>query len=260
MKKISLLFFVFAFATILGLGYSSVKADVDETTTTSSVVINAPTGLTVGENEREYFVTWNKVKNAESYYFAILMDGKLLYELPTLDNYLSISKALVGDAIIPEGDYTIEVWAIGDNGNAISPKSTVTYTFGKKAEPKSIDVMINKAAIKKVYAKKKSAKKLKLKIKACPKYDNAISYQYLVKIYKTKKNAKADKKVLVSKQVSKPNCTIVNKKLKNKKTLFVKVRYVVTFKMLQNNDGTMKTSVLPVIKGAWSNIKKVKVK
>ncbi len=100
-----------------------------------------------------------------------------------------------------------------------------------------------KASIKKIYKKKKSSKNLKLKIKAIK---GAKGYQ--VAVYKTSKNAKKNKSALVKKYTKKLTYTVKSSKLKNKKTLYVKVRaYVLDAK------GTK-------VYGKWSKTKKVKAK
>ncbi len=101
----------------------------------------------------------------------------------------------------------------------------------------------DKTKVTKIYKKKKSAKKIKIKIK---KTAGATGYQ--VAIYKSKKNAKKNKKALVKKYVKfKKKITIKSKKIKNKKKLFVRARAYVL-------DGTTK------LFGPWSNIKKAKIK
>ncbi|MCI9126266.1 MAG: hypothetical protein HFG28_03610 [Eubacterium sp.] len=99
-----------------------------------------------------------------------------------------------------------------------------------------------KAIIKKITAKKKATKKVKLLLK---KIRGAKGYQ--VAIYKTKKNAAKNKKAIVKKFVKKTRATVSSKKLKNKKTLYVKVR---AYKL----NGKKK------IYGKWSKAKKVKIK
>ncbi len=99
-----------------------------------------------------------------------------------------------------------------------------------------------KAVISKIYTKKKSAKKLKLKLK---KLADAKGYQ--IAVYRTKKNAQKTKKAIVSKNVKKVTATISSKKLKNKKTLYVRVR-------AYNTNGKQK------IYGAWSKVKEVTIK
>ncbi len=75
----------------------------------------------------------------------------------------------------------------------------------------------------------------------------ALGYQ--VRVYKTKKNAKKNKKALVTKifNGTKVKFTIKSKKLKGKKTVYVRARGFAV-------DGSKR------IFGAWSNIKKVKAK
>lgn len=128
------------------------------------------------------------------------------------------------------------------SGNATTPsgsdKVTTTVKSGetKVQKPK-------KAKIKKVNAKKKSAKKIKLSLK---KINGAEGYQ--IAVYKTKKNAKKNKKALIKKIVKKRKVTIKSNKLKNKKKLFVRARAYVS-----NAKGKK-------VYGKWSNIKKVKIK
>ncbi len=100
-----------------------------------------------------------------------------------------------------------------------------------------------KTKITKVAAKKKFAKKVKLSFK---KVRGAKGYQ--VAVYKTKKNAKQNKKAVVKKLVKKVKITVSSKKLKGKKQLFVRVRAYV----LDKSDKK--------IYGKWSNIKTVTVK
>ena len=96
-----------------------------------------------------------------------------------------------------------------------------------------------KVQIKKVVPKKKSLKKLKIVLK---KKGNVNGYVVAVL---TKKKAK---KILVKKTVKKTKVTIKSKKLKNKKRLFVKARtYII------DTNGKK-------VYGAWSKVKRVKIK
>lgn len=118
-----------------------------------------------------------------------------------------------------------------------SETTTVAPTNYKKAKTPG------KAKIKKVWKKKKSAKKLKIKL---AKVKNAKGYQ--VCVYKNKKNAKKHIKAIVTKYTTKVKYTIKSKKLKKKKKLFVGARaYNVS------SDGSK-------VFGAWAKIKKVKIK
>ena len=99
------------------------------------------------------------------------------------------------------------------------------------------------AVIKKINKKKKSAKKIKIKLK---KVKNAKGYQ--IAVYKNKKNAKKNKKAIVKKYTNKLKKTIKSKKLKNKKKIFVRARAFVL-------DAANKK-----LFGKWSKIKKVKIK
>ena len=124
---------------------------------------------------------------------------------------------------------------------SINPVTEQTTTVEQSA---STGQVIKKVVIKKVYRKKKSAKKLKLKIK---KLSGVKGYQ--IAVYKTKKNAKKNKKALFKKYIKKNKATLLikHKKLKNKKKLFVRVR------------GYIKEAT-GVVFGNWSSVKKVKIK
>ncbi len=103
-------------------------------------------------------------------------------------------------------------------------------------------IKTSKVAVKKA-TKKKSAKKVKVTLKKT--VANADGYQ--VAFYKTKKNAKKNKKALVKKlyKKNKKSFNISHKKLKKKKTLFVRVR-------------AFKTIAGSKYYGKWSSVKKVK--
>lgn len=116
-------------------------------------------------------------------------------------------------------------------------KQTAETTKYKKAKTPG------KTKIKKIWKKKRSAKKIKLKIK---KAKNAKGYE--LSVYKKKANAKKHVKALVIKYTTKLKNTIKSKKFKKKKKLFVVVRaYNVDSK------GAKKF-------GPWAKPKKVKVK
>ncbi len=99
-----------------------------------------------------------------------------------------------------------------------------------------------KATIKKIDKKKKASKQIKLTLKSV---SGAKGYQ--VAVYTSKKNADKNKKAIVKTFVKKTKATVSSKKLKNKKTLYVKVR---AYKL------NGKTKVY----GDWSKAKKVKLK
>lgn len=100
-----------------------------------------------------------------------------------------------------------------------------------------------KAKIRKVRAKKLSAKKAKLSLK---RIKGAKGYQ--IAIYKTKKKAKKNKRAILKKFVKKVRVIVKSKKLKNKKLLYVKARaYVLDAKGKK-------------VYGKWSKAKKIKSK
>ena len=134
--------------------------------------------------------------------------------------------ATVAPTEAPSGDVT-----------TAAPTQEVKTTVAPKKVAKP-----SKVKIKKIAKKKKSAKKLKVTLK---KAKNAKGYQ--VAVYKSKKNAKKNKKAIVKKYSKSVKVKLKGKKLKGKKKLFVRAR-------AYNLDGKKK------VFGAWSKIKKVKVK
>lgn len=100
-----------------------------------------------------------------------------------------------------------------------------------------------KVAIKKIYKKKKSAKKITFKIK---KVSGAYGYQ--VNVYSSKKNAKKNKKALATRYFRKVKYTLKSKKIRNKKKLYIRIR---AYKL--DNRKIKKY-------GSWSKIKKAKIK
>ena len=141
------------------------------------------------------------------------------------------TKASSGDVTDPSGDVT----------GKPSTETTVQPSGDKATTAASVKKPA-KVKIKKIAKKKKSAKKLTITVKkvACKGYQVAV--------YKTKKNAKKNKKALFKKYVKKNKAKLVikHKKLKGKKGLFVRVR------------AYNKVEGLPAAFGAWSAIKKVK--
>ena len=139
--------------------------------------------------------------------------------------------------------------AQSESGSEIQPTSSgsedisgATETTTKGSDMSKVKAP-KKAEIKKIYKKKKSTKKLRLKIK---KIKNVAGYQ--IAIYKSKKQAKKNRKALVRKFVKAAKATIKAKKIRNRKKLFVRARaYVLTNK---------KTKLF----GKWSKIKRAKVK
>ena len=125
------------------------------------------------------------------------------------------------------------------NGEAVTNKNGEVVTVPvTTAKTESAVPTVKKAT------KKRSAKKMSITIK---KVSGATGY--VVKVFKTKKNAKALKKALVTKNIKKNKAkfTVKNKKLKNKKKLFVRVR-------------VMKAKKADVTPSDWSAVKKVKIK
>ena len=158
------------------------------------------------------------------------------------------------------GEYTLDVTVtgIGHYEGSIPTKikvvvkpsatTTVAPTTTKKVTPATTKAPAKpkkpgKVKIKKAY-KKKSAKKLTIKIK---KIKGVKGYQ--VRVFKSKKKAKKNKKAIVKKFIKKNKAKLVikKKKLKKKKKLYVRVR---AYKVFNGKK----------IYGKWSKVKKVKVK
>lgn len=116
------------------------------------------------------------------------------------------------------------------------------YNNGKNNIAPTVVKRPAKAKITKIPAKKKTAKKIKISLK---KISGAKGYK--VAVYTTKKNAKNNKKAIITKITKKTKVTITSKKLKNKKNLYIKARAYVL---------NGKTRVY----GKWSSYKKVKIK
>ena len=99
-----------------------------------------------------------------------------------------------------------------------------------------------KVVIKKVYKKKKTAKRVRLKLS---KVKGAKGYQ--VCIYQSKKMAKKNKSALVKKYVDSVKVSVKSKKVKGLKKLYVRAR---AYRL----DGKSK------VFGDWSDIKRIKMK
>lgn len=121
--------------------------------------------------------------------------------------------------------------------------TAVTKEITKNGSKTKVDVA--KVVIVKIAKKKKSAKKIRIIIK---KVNNATGYQ--VRVYKKKALAKKNKKAICKKVIKKNIVKFVvkNKKLINQEKLFVKVRAY--------NSDAKGTKIF----GAWSKVKKVKIK
>ncbi len=119
-----------------------------------------------------------------------------------------------------------------------APGKTTVAPTGKCKPVPPAKVKVKKAL------KKKSAKKLTVKIK---KLVGVKGYE--VRVYKSKKNAKKNKKAIVKKFINKNKAKLVikSKKLKGKKKLFARVR-------------AKKIDCGQTVFGAWSKPKKVKIK
>ena len=133
--------------------------------------------------------------------------------------------------------YRLTVYKNGDSTPDTPPApSNVTPTPQKTA---TVAVPVIKTA-----TKKKSAKKLTIKLKK--KVANATGYK--VRVFASKKNAKKNKKAIVKKTINKnaASFTIKSKKLKKKK-LFLRV-------------SAFRKEGAKIVSEKWSAVKKVKIK
>lgn len=140
-----------------------------------------------------------------------------------------------GETTVPSGETTKTPETAAPT--AAPGKITVAPTGKCKPVPPA-KVKVKKAT------KKKSAKKLTVKIK---KLSGVKGYE--IRVYKSKKNAKKNKKAIVKKIINKNKAKLVikSKKLKRKKKLFARVR-------------AKKIDCGQTVFGAWSKPKKVKIK
>lgn len=111
-------------------------------------------------------------------------------------------------------------YSYNDGTQTITTKTNATSTTTKKGTYSTTShkkTTVAKPTIK--YVKKKSAKKLKIKLK---KSKNVKGYK--VAVYKTKKNAKNNKKAIFTKIVNNTSFIIKSKKFKSKKKLYVRIK------------------------------------
>lgn len=122
----------------------------------------------------------------------------------------------------PTKDPVKEPTGVITNGNVNNSNNKSDLSQGHKTNnSKKEDITISKAKIKSV-KKKKSSKSLTIILsKAVPKVTG-----YQIKIYSSKKKAKKNKGAIWTKVVQRNSKKIVikNKKLKNKKTLYIRIR------------------------------------
>lgn len=121
------------------------------------------------------------------------------------------------------------------------PQKDVVKPVNKIIVPKDRITTPSPTKIIKIWKKKKKSKRLRLRLK---KVKGVTGYQ--AKVFRSKNNAKKNKKALASKYSKKTTFTIKSKKIAKKKKLFVKARCYI------KKSGKKKYS-------KWSAIKKVKV-
>ncbi len=168
--------------------------------------------------------------NVREYTTSALAEGT--HEIKVVATLGAKESAGATSTVVVSKDTTVAPTTEAPTTAAPTVKPTVAPT-SKAAVTKP-----GKAKVKKIAKRKKSAKKITVTLK---KVSGATKYQ--VAVYKSKKNAKKNKKAIVKKIVKKLKATIKSKKLKGKKTLFVRAR-------AWNTAGY----------GAWSGIKKSKAK
>ena len=127
----------------------------------------------------------------------------------------------------------------------VTTTQTTTQTTTKSA---TITDPIVKAKVKVAKATKKSKASKKVTVTLSKKIKKANGYQ--VRVFKSKSNAKKNKSAIAKTTIKKNTKTlkVSGKKLKNKKTLYVRVR------------AYKKVSGKKVYSKKWSDVKKVKVK
>lgn len=202
-----------------------------------------------------YSVSFRKGKGSSVLTSGMLTSGDIiLSEIPEVgteytvtvvsDNYQDSKVTVVAaeGEIVTTQEQTTEVLITEQTTEVLTTEQTTNVaTTVAASSVETTQTVVGKTAVKKVNSKKKSAKKLTVKLK---KVDGANGYE--IRIYTSKSNASKNKKVLVKKNTTKLSYTVKSAKLKNKKNLFVRAR------AYKNTSGTK-------IYGALSNIKKVKV-
>lgn len=143
--------------------------------------------------------------------------------------------SFVTTAAIPDPSYVPETTTQMANAGSAANNET---TKNQAVKTTTSNVKVARTKVKKT-TKKKTSKKVKLTLK---KIKGATGYK--VQFSKTKKF----KKVLVTKVVKKAKVTIKNKKLKNKKKLYVRVK------------AYKKVGKKKYYSSKWSKVKRVKIK
>ncbi len=166
--------------------------------------------------------------------------GRLYSSIGNPEGY--VAEVITDDEMYDDGLEEVITPGAGTE-ETTAPNSTAGQTTSAPSSEETKITAPGKVSIQKIATKKKSAKKLKVTVK---KVSGVNGYQ--VAVYKTKKNAKNNKKAIVKKLVTKRKMTITSKKLKNKKKLFVRVRAYTL------NDNRNK------VYGKWSKVKRVKIK
>lgn len=161
------------------------------------------------------------LRTAREAYDALPEESK-----PVVSNYTVLVTA--------EKTFT-EISAVGND------EATTTVSSTTEKETTTVKIKVGKAKVKQA-TKNKASKKAKL-ILSKVKY--AKGYQ--IAIYKTKTNAKKNKKAIVKKMVKKTKVNINSNKLKNKKKLYVRVR---AYKIVNGKKYF----------GKWGKVKKITIK
>jgi hypothetical protein len=155
--------------------------------------------------------------------------------------YSNISTTNINDYKNVNGQgYTIASYpAVGifnPNESSTSAKPEVTTTSASKSNVVKASVKVGTTKVKSA-TKKQTASKVKISLK---KTKSVTGYQIQIS------TDKKFKKILVSKKVKKVQFTLASKKIKNKKTLYIKAR-------------AYKKSGKKTYTGKWTNAKKIKV-
>lgn len=164
---------------------------------------------------------------------------------PAVTNQKTQTTQFAGEfATSPNGEVSSDTLSNAGGGAASNGTVAGDASISKDEPTNDITGNSQKPKIKKV-TKKKSAKNIKVVLKK--KLTSANGYQ--VYVYKTKKNAKKNRKPIAKLTVkkNKKSFTVKSAKIKNKKTLFVRIRGYQTI------DGTKHY-------GQWSAVKKIKIK
>lgn len=221
------------------LKYFYGKNQIDEETFQAETTFNKNVSYDIKVNfdEEGWYTIKFWIENTEdniylgTYRTINVYDGKIVI----------LSSGMLKKKIDDEQETTIESEKYTETKSVAKVETSSMIENTKKSE----EVIVNKTSrvkIKKIFPKKKLSMKLKVSLKKISKVSG-----YQLKIFTSKKNAKNNKRAIVTVEFKSANKVIKSKRLKKQKKLYVKVR-AYTFVLNKK------------VYGTWSKIRRVKIK